>query len=235
MAGWAEEGDEPYPRHWSQRLGLLRSRPDPVGRASMRGGPSRRIVGEGCGGFRACAMPAAAGGDAAPRPRFRLACPVSSSPAVPSSDPRAGASRRQCEPGGARVRRNRRPSPRCRPARARPRVFRPPGGPTVHPPAAVHCAAAVCDRPASRAAAFGSCAGHDIVFGPTKSGRIYSSAGRLYAQDSAGNQTILSPHDPDTGEWIYYSRNVKTGKVVRVEMERLVKAVEKADWQEIFS
>ena len=36
--------DEPYPRHWSQRLGLLRSRPDPVRRASMRGGPSARIV-----------------------------------------------------------------------------------------------------------------------------------------------------------------------------------------------
>ncbi len=38
------EVDEPYPRHWSQRLGLLRSRPDPVGRAPMRGGPSARIV-----------------------------------------------------------------------------------------------------------------------------------------------------------------------------------------------
>jgi len=41
------EGDEPYPRHWSQRLGLLGSPPDPVGRASMRGGPSPAIVGEG--------------------------------------------------------------------------------------------------------------------------------------------------------------------------------------------
>ena len=73
----------------------------------------------------------------------------------------------------------------------------------------------------------GDGAGADLVFGPTQTERIYSNAGRLYAQDSFGNQTILSPHDPDTGEWIYYSKNVKTGKVVRVDMERLVKAVEK--------
>jgi len=73
----------------------------------------------------------------------------------------------------------------------------------------------------------GDGAGSDIVFGPNQEARIYSSSGRLYAQDSFGNQTILSPHDPETGEWIYYSRNIKTGKTVRVDMERLVKAVEK--------
>jgi len=48
-------GDEPYPRHWSQRLGLLGSPPDPVGRASMRGGPSPAIVGEGPDGLSATA------------------------------------------------------------------------------------------------------------------------------------------------------------------------------------
>ena len=42
--GGEREGDEPYPRHWSQRLGLLGSPPDPVGRASMRGGPSPPIL-----------------------------------------------------------------------------------------------------------------------------------------------------------------------------------------------
>jgi hypothetical protein len=73
----------------------------------------------------------------------------------------------------------------------------------------------------------GDGAGADIVFGPSKEARIYSSSGRLYAQDSFGNQTILSPHDPETGEWIYYSKNIKTGKTVRVDMEKLVKAVEK--------
>lgn len=73
----------------------------------------------------------------------------------------------------------------------------------------------------------GNGAGSDIVFGSNQEARIYSSGGRLYADDSAGNQTIISPHDPETGEWIFYSKNVKTGKVVRVDMARLVKAVEK--------
>jgi len=69
--------------------------------------------------------------------------------------------------------------------------------------------------------------GADIVFGTSKEARIYLENGLLYAQDASGNQTIISPHDPETGEWIFYSKNVKTGKVMRVDMERLVKAVEK--------
>ncbi len=73
----------------------------------------------------------------------------------------------------------------------------------------------------------GDGAGADIVFGPSQETRIYSSGGRLYAQDSAFNKTILSPHDPETGEWVYYSKNLKTGKVVQVNMEKLVKAVER--------
>ncbi len=39
--------------------------------------------------------------------------------------------------------------------------------------------------------------------------------------------TLISPHDPDTGEWIFYSKNVQTGRVVRVDMERMVRAIEK--------
>jgi hypothetical protein len=49
----------------------------------------------------------------------------------------------------------------------------------------------------------------------------------MHVMDEAGNETQISPHDPVTGEWIFYSRNVKTGRVVRVDMEKLVKAVEK--------
>jgi hypothetical protein len=30
-----------------------------------------------------------------------------------------------------------------------------------------------------------------------------------------------------TGEWIFFSKNIRTGRVVWVDMERLVKAVEK--------
>jgi hypothetical protein len=56
---------------------------------------------------------------------------------------------------------------------------------------------------------------------------VYSAGGELFAFDAAGNSTQLSPHDADTGEWIFYSRNVRTGRVVRVDMERLVRAVER--------
>ncbi len=73
--------------------------------------------------------------------------------------------------------------------------------------------------------------GADIVFGNSQEARIYATQfggqTRLYAQDGSGNATILSPHDPETGEWIYYSKNIKTGRTVRVNMEKLVKAVEK--------
>lgn len=53
-----------------------------------------------------------------------------------------------------------------------------------------------------------------------------SSSAELFAMDEAGNVTQLSPHDPVTGEWIFYSQNVKTGRTVRIDMEKLVRAVE---------
>ncbi|MFH1373560.1 MAG: hypothetical protein ABII79_07190 [bacterium] len=55
---------------------------------------------------------------------------------------------------------------------------------------------------------------------------VYSSGGELFALDAAGNSTQLSPHDPATGEWIFYSKNVKTGRVVKVDMEKLVRKIE---------
>ena len=69
--------------------------------------------------------------------------------------------------------------------------------------------------------------GADIVFGPNQEARIFSSSGELYTEDGLGNVTQISPHDPETGEWVYYSKNVKTGKVVRVNMEELVRDIEK--------
>ena len=62
----------------------------------------------------------------------------------------------------------------------------------------------------------------------TNAVHIYASGGRGYCMDSLGNLTLTTPHDPVTGEWIFYSENVKTGKVVRINMEQLVKAVEEA-------
>jgi hypothetical protein len=73
----------------------------------------------------------------------------------------------------------------------------------------------------------GDGAGADIVFGASQQASIYSASGLLYAKDKNGNITQFSPHDPETGEWIYYSKNMKTGIIKRVNMEKLVKAVEK--------
>ncbi len=55
---------------------------------------------------------------------------------------------------------------------------------------------------------------------------VYSSAGELFALDASGNSTQLSPHDTQTGEWIFYSKNIKTGRVVKVNMEKLVRKIE---------
>ncbi len=55
---------------------------------------------------------------------------------------------------------------------------------------------------------------------------IYCRFGQLYAMDDMGNGTKISPHDSETGEWIFYSQNLKTGRTVRVDMERMVRAIE---------
>jgi len=48
----------------------------------------------------------------------------------------------------------------------------------------------------------------------------------LYSVDALGNIKGLSPHDPETGDWIFYSKNIKTGRVVRVNMERMIHKLE---------
>jgi len=73
----------------------------------------------------------------------------------------------------------------------------------------------------------GDGAGSDIAFGPNQESSIYSNAGELFAEDGVGNVTQISPHDAETGEWIFYSKNTKTGRTVRVNMEELVKDMEK--------
>ena len=47
-----------------------------------------------------------------------------------------------------------------------------------------------------------------------------------YWLDSAGNMTLQTPHDPKTGEWIFLSHNLLTGRTLRVDMERLVRRLE---------
>ncbi len=52
------------------------------------------------------------------------------------------------------------------------------------------------------------------------------STSEVYVRDEAGNETKISPHN-QSGEWEYYSKNVNTGKVFRVNMESLIKEVER--------
>jgi hypothetical protein len=59
---------------------------------------------------------------------------------------------------------------------------------------------------------------------------LYSTAGELRVMDAAGNATLLSPHDKETNEWIYDSVD-KNGKRLRIDMERMMKAInDKFGW-----
>ena len=64
----------------------------------------------------------------------------------------------------------------------------------------------------------------------TNNAHIYakdeSSSAEVFVQDEAGNVTKISPHN-EQGEWEYYSRNTKTGKTVRVNMEEMIRDIEK--------
>ena len=52
-----------------------------------------------------------------------------------------------------------------------------------------------------------------------------SASSEVYVKDEAGNATKISPHNKE-GEWEYYSKNTKTGKTFRVNMERMIKKIE---------
>jgi hypothetical protein len=52
-----------------------------------------------------------------------------------------------------------------------------------------------------------------------------SSSSEVFVRDEAGNVTKISPHNAQ-GEWEYYSRNINTGKVVRVNMEQMIRDIE---------
>jgi hypothetical protein len=54
---------------------------------------------------------------------------------------------------------------------------------------------------------------------------IYSSSGEAYVMDAAGNATLFSPHDAETNEWIFKSKHTPSGKVLRIDVERLLRFV----------
>ena len=48
---------------------------------------------------------------------------------------------------------------------------------------------------------------------------------QIYVMDSEGNETKISPHNKE-GEWEYYCKNSRTGKVVRINMEKMIRKLE---------
>ena len=52
-----------------------------------------------------------------------------------------------------------------------------------------------------------------------------SASSEVYVKDEAGNATKISPHN-EQGEWEFYSKNSKTGKTFRVNMEKMIKKIE---------
>lgn len=59
------------------------------------------------------------------------------------------------------------------------------------------------------------------VYAKDVSGTVHA-----FAIDELGNATQISPHDAETGEWIFYSENVRTGRRMRVNMEELIRDLE---------
>lgn len=56
---------------------------------------------------------------------------------------------------------------------------------------------------------------------------LYSTSGELRCMDASGNATLLSPHSKIDNAWIYFSKNTVTGKVLRIDMEKMLKFLNK--------
>ena len=52
---------------------------------------------------------------------------------------------------------------------------------------------------------------------------FFSASGQMKVIQADGVATDVSPHNPETGEWWFNSKNTRTGKVYRVHMERMMK------------
>jgi len=54
---------------------------------------------------------------------------------------------------------------------------------------------------------------------------FYSASGEARVMDAAGNSTLLSPHDQATNEWIFHSKHTPTGKVLRIDVEKMLRFI----------
>jgi hypothetical protein len=54
---------------------------------------------------------------------------------------------------------------------------------------------------------------------------LYSSSGEAYVMDAAGNATLFSPHDAETNEWIFKSKHTPSGKVLKIDVEKMLRFI----------
>jgi len=54
---------------------------------------------------------------------------------------------------------------------------------------------------------------------------FYSASGEARVMDAAGNSTLLSPHDSVSNEWIFHSKHTPTGKVLRIDVEKMLRFI----------
>jgi hypothetical protein len=54
---------------------------------------------------------------------------------------------------------------------------------------------------------------------------FYSASGEARVMDAAGNSTLLSPHDQQTNEWIFHSKHTPTGKVLKIDVEKMLRFI----------
>lgn len=57
----------------------------------------------------------------------------------------------------------------------------------------------------------------------TNGASFYVASGEMNVIDSAGNVTLLSPHDKPDNAWIFRSKNTVTGRVLKIDVEKLLK------------
>jgi len=60
---------------------------------------------------------------------------------------------------------------------------------------------------------------------------VAANVGELFVKDTGANVTQLSPHN-SKGEWIFYSYNTKTGRTVNINMEAVIREVERLSGKE---
>lgn len=50
---------------------------------------------------------------------------------------------------------------------------------------------------------------------------FYAASGEMRVMDAAGNSTLLSPHDKSDNSWIYHSVDSRTGKGLKIDVEKM--------------